>query len=138
MNITQREVESYRSYLIEEEKARGTVALYLARVKEFAAFMQGREVTKERVLAYKAQILETCAPATANGKLGTVNLFLRYLGAPECCVKRLRIQKQFYLPEERQLRQEEYVRLVQTAQRRGDERMVLCLQILCASGIRVS
>ena len=138
MRITQQDMEDYRRHLIEEERASSTVALYLSAIKRFAAFVQEEELSKECVLAYKAQLLEMYAPATVNSKIGIINSFLKYMGEPKLCMKRLRIQKQFYLPEERQLTCGEYRRLVQTAQQTGNTRMATCLQIICATGIRVS
>lgn len=138
MTITTKDMDAFRQHLLEEEKEKSTVRLYLCNVRQFADFMGADELTKERVLDYKAHLMNTYAPGTVNGKLGAVNLFVRFMGAPECCVKRLRIQKQFYLPEERQMTREEYARLVRLAETRGDEKTALCLQILCATGIRVS
>ncbi len=138
MTITEADKLGFAEHLREAEREESTVKLYLSAVEQFAAFMAGRPLTKEGVLAYKAWLLRTYAASTANGKLGTVNLFLRYLGAPELCLRRLRIQRQFYLPEDRILSYGDYVRLVALARQEGDEKLALCMEILCATGIRVS
>ena len=50
MKIAKEDVEKFRTHLIEEEKEPGTVGLYLSVVGQFMAFLQGQEVSKERVL----------------------------------------------------------------------------------------
>ena len=137
MKIAKEDVEKFRTHLIEEEKEPGTVGLYLSVVEQFMAFLQGQEVSKERVLAYKALLIDRYAPATVNSKLGTINLFLRFCNQTDACVRRLRIQRQFYLPEEKRMGYEDYTHLVNEAEKQGDRRLALCLQILCATGIRV-
>ena len=50
----------------------------------------------------------------------------------------VKIQRQIYCPEEKELSREEYYRLVNAAGRKGDERLQLILQTICSTGIRVS
>lgn len=53
-------------------------------------------------------------------------------------MKTLRIQRRIYCPEEKELTKREYLRLVDTARKKGNERLQLLIQTLCATGIRVS
>ena len=50
----------------------------------------------------------------------------------------MKIQRVLFLSEDKELTQAEYVRLVNTAQRKENERLALVLQTICATGIRVS
>ena len=138
MIITQKSIREFQHSLYLEEKALGTISTYGTAIRQFAAWCGRKKVTKELVLAYKKELIDRYQPGTVNSKLGPINLFLRYYGCENCCVKRLRIQKQFCYPQERELYYEEYVHLVQSAEKNGDQRMALLLQTLCATGIRVS
>lgn len=53
-------------------------------------------------------------------------------------MRTLKIQQATFMDQERELSQEEYKTLVKTAQRQGNERLVMLLQTICATGIRVS
>lgn len=138
MRITRKILREFEHHLYLEEKEPGTISTYLTAIRQFANWIGRHAVNKELVLAYKNYLIDHYAPGTVNSKLGPINLFLRYSGCENCCVKRLRIQKQLCYPQERELYYPEYVRLVNTAMEMGDERLALVLQTLCATGIRVS
>lgn len=138
MIITQKLLREFQHHLYLEEKESGTISTYLTAVRQFAEWCGRRVLTKELVLQYKSYLVEHYQPGTVNTKLGPINLFLRYCGCEDCCVKRLRIQRQLCYPQERELYYAEYVRLVRTAEENGDARLALILQTLCATGIRVS
>lgn len=138
MVITEEKLHGFEHHLYLEEKERGTISTYLTALRQFSNWCGEREVNKKMVLAYKSELIDKYSPGTVNCKLGPINLFLRYWGHDDCCVKRLRIQRQFCYPQERELTYSEYIQLVHAAQEKGAERLALLLQTLCATGIRVS
>ena len=70
--------------------------------------------------------------------LAAVNGFLRYMGWCDVTVKLLKVQKALFRDEARELSCKEYERLVKTADRKGNTRLSLLIQTICATGIRVS
>lgn len=137
MVVTEKEIAEFERHLFRNEKEKGTISTYLTVIRQFVNFLDGRELEKDLVLDYKAAIIERNAPSTVNSKIGPVNLFLKFLQHPEMCIKRLRIQRQIYYPEEKTLSLNEYLKLVDTAEQQGNFRISLALQILCSTGIRV-
>lgn len=131
-------IEPYHAALLETEKSTATVEKYLRSVQRFVAACAEQVVDKALVLAYKAKLGETYAPSSANAALAAVNGFLRYWGLTEDCVKPFKVQKKVYCLEEKELRCEEYVRLVNAAKETNNERMAMVLESICATGIRVS
>ena len=53
-------------------------------------------------------------------------------------MKLLRIQKEIFAKEEKELTKAEYARLVHAAEKKGNQRLSLVIQTICATGIRVS
>ena len=53
-------------------------------------------------------------------------------------VKSIKLQRQIYCPEEKELTKAEYMRLVNSAKQKGNERLNLLIQTICGTGIRVS
>ena len=51
-------IEAYGAYLLREEKSGATVEKYLRDVRGLACCLAGGEVTKERIVAWKKQLLE--------------------------------------------------------------------------------
>ena len=77
-------------------------------------------------------------PAGVNGRLVAANVFFSFVGRYDLRMKLLRIQKEIFAKEEKELTKGEYIRLVQAAERKGNMRLSLVIQTICATGIRVS
>ena len=91
------------------------------------------------VIAYKSKLLaEHYAVRSVNSMLASLNSLFTFLGWSDCKVKSMKLQRQIYCPEEKELTKAEYLRLVNTAKRKGKERLNLILQTICGTGIRVS
>lgn len=137
--LTSKAVQSFKKYLREEEKSANTIEKYLRDVRAFAEYLSGAEITKETVIAYKNKLLaENYAVRSINSMLASLNSLFAFLGWSDCRVKSIKLQRQIYCPEEKELTKAEYMRLVNTAKQKGNERLNLILQTICGTGIRVS
>ena len=54
--LTEKLICAFREHLVMEEKSRHTVEKYVRDIRAFSAFLNGKTVTKEQVIAYKRQI----------------------------------------------------------------------------------
>lgn len=137
--LTSKAVQSFKKYLREEEKSANTIEKYLRDVRAFAEYLSGAEITKETVIAYKNKLLsESYAVRSINSMLASLNGLFSFLGWTDCRVKSIKLQRQIYCPEEKELTKAEYMRLVNTAKQKGNERLNLILQTICGTGVRVS
>lgn len=137
--ITERELVRFAGYLRQEEREAATIEPYLRTARRFAAWLDGRAVTKELAATWKASLSEQgYRPVSVNVMLAAVNKLLACLGRQDCKVRYLRIQRRMFRKAERELTRTEYQRLLDAAQNRGDERLHMVLETLCATGIRVS
>lgn len=136
--VSQTQLQGFAVQLAEEERSRATIEKYLRDVRQFAAWLEGRPVTKAAVALWKEALCRTHASATVNAKLSALDRFLLYLGLEHCRVKHLKLQRKLFQAPERELSRAEYGRLVDAAERRNRPRTGLILETLCASGMRVS
>ncbi len=136
--ITEETLAAFARQLGEEERSPATLEKYLREVRQFAAFLGGREVTRELAAAWREELSARQSPATVNGKLTALDRLLASLGWEDCRVKHLRVQRQLFQDSARELSREEYARLVETARRLGRGRLSLLMETICATGIRVS
>lgn len=135
--INQKRIQQFSQYLAQEEKSAATVEKYLRDVQAFHRFVEGRPVNKELVIAYKKQCMEQgYAVRSINSMLASINSFLGFMGWLDCKVKSIRLQRQVYSTEEKELTKDEYLRLLEAS--RGKEQLNLVLQTICGTGIRVS
>lgn len=139
MIITERAMKDFGAHLKSEEKSKNTVEKYLRDVRVFAEFVGDKEVTKGIVIGYKQQLLEKgFAVRSVNSVLASLNSLFSFLGRHDCRVKTIKVQRQIYCPEEKELSKAEYERLCRAAQEKSNERLNLILQTICGTGIRVS
>ena len=137
--LTEKMIEDFSCYLKSEEKSENTVGKYLRDVRTFAEYLGGAEITKETVIAYKSRLLaENYAVRSINSMLASLNSLFSFLNWMDCRVKSIKLQRQIYCPEEKELTKAEYMRLVNTAKQKSNERLSLILQTICGTGIRVS
>lgn len=136
--ITEAQLNAFRTQLLEEERSAATIEKYMLNVRQFAMFLDNADLTKTAVAKWKKKLLERCAPSTVNGKLTALDRFLQFLGAEECCVRHLKIQRKLFREAGRDLSREEYLRLLSAARGQGKERLSLLMESICATGIRVS
>lgn len=128
-------VNGFKFFLTEEEKSEATIEKYIRDVRFFGEFISNREITKQEVMEYKKNLLENYAPASVNSMLVSLNCFLHFIERPDCCVKLLKIQRQMFVSEKKELTAAEYRRLLKAAQ---GTRLELVIQTICETGIRVS
>ena len=138
VNYCKKEVAAYIEQLVSEEKSRSTREQYERNIRRFLDFAEGKELTKELVVTYKAVLQNRYRPSTVNVILAALNGFFGYLDRGDLKVKQLKIQRAVYCSERKELSRGEYLRLVQTADRQGDDRIAAILQTICSTGIRVS
>lgn len=137
--LTSEAIDCFKKYLREEEKSENTIEKYLRDVRAFAAYLKSAEITKEAVIAYKNKLLsENYAVRSVNSMLASLNSLFSFLGWADLKAKSIKIQRQIYCPEEKELTKAEYMRLVNTAKQKSNERLNLILQTICGTGIRVS
>lgn len=136
--LNRKNVEIYLQYLKEQEKSAGTLEKYKRELNELLAFLSGKKESKEELILWKAQLEQKYRPAGVNGRLVAANGFFSFFGRYDLRMKLLRIQKEIFAKEEKELTKGEYVRLVQAAEKKGNMRLSLVIQTICATGIRVS
>lgn len=136
--LTKEAIEDYLTVLCEDEKSSSTVTKYVHDLNIVAAYFDGAELTKQRLINWKETLIEKYAAATVNSILAAVNGFLKHMGWIDLTVKPLRIQRTMFQDENRELTQTEYKRLVHAAESAGNRRLSLVVQTICATGIRVS
>lgn len=136
--ITPNLLMDFENYLKSEERSVNTVKKYAHDLRMFYVFLNGREFNRDTLLEWKKQLLENYASRSVNSMLAGINTFLKWMGLPQWKVKPLKIQHEIFLKPERELTKKEYFRLVESAKEGKDHQMMMLLQTLCATGIRIS
>ena len=137
--ITRKLIQQFENHLRMEEKSQNTVEKYIRDVTAFAEYLCGKEVSKEVAIAYKLHLQDSdYAVRSINSIIASINALFGFMGITDCKLKSLKLQQQIYCPEDKELTRAEYIRLVNAAKQKGNERLNLIIQTICGTGIRVS
>lgn len=138
--LTENLLNCYQAYLYEEEKSEATVQKYLRDIRAFKSYLKARPVAgRETVIDYK-QWLESqgYAVSSINSMLVAINGLLAFLGRPAWRVHLLRPAERRFRPAGPGTDAAGISAPGTGCGCRGDERLALLLQTICATGIRVS
>lgn len=136
--ITSKSIEKYKKYLFEEEKAQATVEKYIRDIVVFTNWLCGRAVEKVLVLEYKQVLIEKYAPKSVNSIISSLNNFFDFNEWFKYKIKAVKIQKQIFARQDKELTKAEYERLLKEAKNRKNKRLYYLIQTICATGIRIS
>ncbi len=131
-------LKMYIQYLHEQEKSQSTINSYKRELFSLQMYIDQYPLTKEKLIAYKAILTNQYTPSTCNVAIAAINSFLRFVGREDLAIKPLRVQKQIFENQDKELSKKDYNKLVRAAIINGDERTALAIQTICATGIRVS
>lgn len=131
-------IKLFQAYLTSEERSEATIGKYLRDVGGFLRWLSDKEADKACVVAYKAYLCERHAPASVNSILSSLNSFFSFLGWHDLKIKTVKIQRQIFTSDEKELTKAEYERLLRAAKNKNNERLYLLMQTICSTGIRVS
>ena len=119
MYLTEDKIRDFENSLYLSEKSRATVIKYSAALHGLRIYLAGNEISKQRLLEYRDLLLQKRRANTVNGALSAINSYLEFSGLSGCRVKLLKIQRQAFIDERRELSEAEYRRLLSTALKRG-------------------
>lgn len=137
--LTERIIVEFHKYLQSKEKSAATIEKYIRDSRAFSEFVGNLSISKENVIEYKEYLCKkSYAVRSINSMLASLNSLFSFLNWHDCKVKSIRIQRQAFCPEEKELMKSEYMRLVNTAEQNGNQRLCMLLQTICGTGIRIS
>ncbi len=136
--ITKEIIDSFKNYLVENEKSTATIEKYMRDIRRFIEYLATSAMDKASVLNYKGMLEQNYAVRSANSMLAALNTFLRFAGWHDLCVKQFKVQKEAYCSEDKELTKEDYTALIKAAEQKKNQRLSLVIQTICSTGIRVS
>ena len=136
--LDQSSIDFFSKELLLEEKSGLTIQKYLRDAKAFLNWIpEGSPVTKDLVIRYKNHLAGKYAVSSVNSMLAALNCLFNTLGWIECRVKPLKLQRQMFYDQNKELTKAEYLKLLTAAKMKND-RLYLLIQTICSTGIRVS
>ena len=139
MELTSKTLAAFVNQLALQERSTGTIQKYERDLQKLHDFAGEQIWEKTTLIAFKEQLLQQgYAPASVNAALAAVNQYLKFMGFADWQLRFLKIQRQAFRNQDREMTGQEYQRLVECAKREGDVRLALLVQTIGSTGIRVS
>ncbi len=136
--ITKNKINQFKQYLLNMEKSKKTQEKYLRDVCKFSEWLVNKELEKKDVIKYKQELLNNYALSSVNSILSSLNSFFNFCGWYDLKIKFVKVQKQIYIDEDKELTKEDYLNLINTAKILKKEQLQLVLLSIASTGIRVS
>ena len=137
--ISKETISDFKQQLCLEEKSEATIGKYLHDIRVFAQYVGNTSITREKAVAYKQNLIEQgYAMRSVNSMIASLNSYFVFVGLLDCKLKSVKIQRQIFCAEEKELTKAEYERLLRAAGQKGNQRLNLMIQTICSTGIRVS
>ena len=137
-SITEKQIQKFKKYLINEEKSDATVEKYIRDLTAFAEWLGGDIPYKGRVIQYKECLIERYQTASVNSILSSLNMFFEYADWHKMKVKTLKTQRKIFADKSKELTKAEYERLLTAAKNKKNERLYYLMQTIASTGLRVS
>ena len=138
MFITGTELTAFAAVLRTQGHGPATVVKYHREAAAFAAWLGEKALTAERAAEYRDRLTACRTTTGANGAISALNKLFAFLGRQDCRLRGLPVQRRLCRDEGRELTQGEYKRLLTAAKRKKRGRLLLAMEAICATGIRVS
>jgi integrase/recombinase XerD len=130
----------YIEQLKSDEKAAGTITKYstdIIQAMEYLEAQGGEPVEKQDFIDYKQHLgNEGLKTSTINGKVVSLNNFLKYAGRQDLTVKGIKTQRRNTLDDA--MTRSDYERIMRMAQTKGETQIYYLMMALGATGIRIN
>lgn len=136
--ITEYLIMEFKKHLQNEEKSEATIEKYLRDIKALKNRYDSLTLTKEMILKYKKELMSRYATRSVNSIISSINCFFDFNEWYELKIKLLKIQKQIFYEESKNLTRQEYQRLCKVAEKKKKQRLSYIMQTICSTGIRIS
>ncbi len=127
----------FEKYLQLDNRMEITVKKYIRDTGIFLNFLEDRKISEDVLEEYKAFLLNKYAQTSVKAMLIALNKYLEY------CETSLRVDHSDVSGKspdmkKRELTAQEYSRLIKAARSRGDDRLGMALETICAAGLQFS
>ena len=131
--IRPRDIKRFEEHLYSEEKSKATIEKYIRDIKKFSVFLGDNYLDKESAIRYKTYLAERYTPASVNSMIASLNCYFRFEDMEAFCVRYIKVQKQIFARQDKELSRLEYKRLLDAA---DDEQTSLMIRTICGTGYK--
>ena len=137
--MSNEQITAYGEALRLEERCEATIQKYVGAVMALFRFLPPEKtVTRELLLAWKAEIGVRFSASGANVMISAVNRFCAFMSWNSLRIRQIKVQRRIFRDCDRELTKAEYLRLLNAARAKGNPRLYWLMQTLASTGIRVS
>lgn len=134
MIITEKSIENFLQTETEKEVRPNTLTAYRTDLKSLQTFLDGREITKKLMIAYKEHLSQNYRTETANRRLRTARMFLKMNGLQDAVVKPVPVKRN--LTPENMMTVADFDRMLRYADKLNRPREKVIMQVFAGTGIR--
>ncbi|WP_294572252.1 tyrosine-type recombinase/integrase [uncultured Subdoligranulum sp.] len=136
----EKELACFCAYLQTRERSEGTIEKYRRDLKRYFRDVNADKwLTHEGAVQWRdALVRQGYAAVSINAMLAAVNGYFVFRQRLDCCARPLKRQRRAFCDPDRELDPQEYRCLLRTARKEKQNRLLMILQTMASTGIRVS
>lgn len=135
--VTKKKIRDFVTSLQMQHRSDNTIVSYTASIQKLEMFLDGAELSKERMISYKQWLLKQgIKRRTINVYLAAANCFCDVMRWDEMKISLDSIELHKDEENKKQISSSNYKKLVFTALQNDKERMAMMIQVLCHMDIR--
>jgi site-specific recombinase XerD len=141
LQISETEIGKFREHLTEMDLNPNTVKKYVLDIEKLKAYLEEQDdvVNRVSIAAYLEKLKqEGYKLYTLNTIAASINAYSRFIGHPELQCSHFKIRRNNNLDRQSQLTAEEYESLIHAAREQGDFFMVLLIQVIASTELRMN
>ena len=136
-NITKNRILDFTVSLQVQRRSMSTITSYTTNIQKLELFLNGAELSKEQMIAYKHWLSEQgFKKRTVNAYLAAANQFCDVMGWKEMKVSLEPVELDETEQKKKQISSSNYKKLVYTALQNDKERLAMMIQVLCHMDLR--
>lgn len=135
--ITKKRILDFTISLQIQHRSNNTIASYTTNIQKLELFLDGAELSKEKMLSYKKWLSDKgFKQRTINAYLAAANHFCDVMGWQEMKVVLDSVDQDENRDTQKQISSSNYKKLVYTALQNDKERLAMMIQVLCHMDLR--
>lgn len=137
MTVLEKDSEKFGEYLLLKGCTKSTVSTYLYHVKILSEYLKDKEITPDILEKFKIKQEKRFVPPTVRAMICAVNNYLEFIGSPYR-IDNITVPKQKMAAPKIYITGDDYLNILKSIKRKGDDRLYLIVESIAAAGLKLS
>lgn len=137
MSVSERGLDKYNEYLVSRGLSKSTISSYLYHAKILNTYLNGKKITPNVLEQFKKKQKKKFVLPTVRSMICGINNYLEYIDCPHR-IEQITVHKQKKPVQQDFLTGDEYLTILKSIKRTGNNRLYLIVESIAVAGLKLS